>query len=159
MSNSDKFIKQVTTPFLFRLFMLKELPMLFLAGVTVKELSNRHAVTRLKYSYLTKNPFRSVYFACLAMAAELSSGAIAMMLVKNSGAKISMLVTGMRVDYTKKAVGMILFTCNEGDKIAEAIATTKQTGEGVMITVNSIGKDEAGDIVASFVFTWSFRRK
>jgi hypothetical protein len=159
MSQSDKFIRQVTTPFFFRLFMLKELPMLFLAGITVKELSAAHAVTSLKYSYLTKNPFRSIYFACLAMAAELSSGAIAMMLVQQSGVKISMLVTGMKVDYTKKAVGKILFTCNEGKKIEEAIASTKQNGEGVTITVNSIGKDEAGDIVAAFVFTWSFRRK
>jgi hypothetical protein len=159
MTSTEKFVKQVTNPLYFRLFSLKELPMLLLAGITVKELSTEHAVTIVRYSYLTKNPFRSLYFGCLGMAAELSSGAIAMMHVRGAKPKVSMLVTGMKAEFTKKAVGRIHFTCRDGKKIEEAIRSTQQSGEGVTMEVNSVGVDEAGDTVASFIFTWSFRRK
>jgi hypothetical protein len=155
----EKYIRQVTSPFLFRLFSLKELPMLFLAGIRVKELTREHCITTIKYSYLTKNPFRSVYFACLGMAAELSSGVIAMMYVKGAKPGVSMLVTGTKAEFTKKATGRIRFTCKDGKKIEDAIASTQKSGEGVITEVRSVGVDEAGDIVASFVFTWSFKRK
>jgi hypothetical protein len=159
MNDSEKYIRQVTNPFFFRLFVLKELPMLFLAGVRVKELSPTHAVTTLKFSYLTKNPFRSIYFGCLGMAAELSSGIIAMMHVRKANPKVSMLVTGMKAEFTKKAVGRISFTCKEGQKIADGIAETQKSGNGVTFDVVAVGTDEAGDTVATFVITWSFKRK
>ncbi len=155
----EKYIRQVTSPFLFRLFALKELPMVFLAGIRVKELTKEHSITTIKYSYLTKNPFRSVYFACLGMAAELSSGVIAMMYVKGAKPGVSMLVTGMKAEFTKKATGRICFTCKDGKKLEDAIISTQKSGEGVITEVRSVGVDEAGDVVASFVFTWSFKRK
>jgi hypothetical protein len=159
MSKREQFIRQVTNPFLFRLFCLKELPMLFLAGVTVKELSEEHAVTSIRYSYLTKNPFRSVYFACLGMVAELSAGVIAMLFVRDASPKVSMLVVGMKADFRKKATGRIFFSCRDGKKLADAIAETQRTGEGVTTEVKTQGKDEKGEVVAEFVITWSFKRK
>ncbi len=159
MTDSEKYIRQVTNPLFFRLFTLKELPMLFLAGVKIKELSPDHAVTTLRLGYLTKNPFRSVYFACLAMAAELCPGIMAMMHVHKADPKVSMLVTGLKAEFTKKATGRIFFTCNDGQKIAGAIAQTQKSGEGVLIEALVVGKDEAGDAVATFHITWSFRRK
>jgi hypothetical protein len=159
MNSRDTYIKQVTSPFLFRLFSLKALPMAFLAGLKVQELDADHAVTVIRYGYLTKNPFRSLYFACLAMAAELSSGVIAMMHIQDAKPSVSMLVTGMRAEFSKKAVGKILFTCADGKKIAEAIAETQRSGEGVTAEVSSTGTDEKGVVVAMFYFTWSFKKK
>jgi hypothetical protein len=158
-NQQQKYIKQVTSGFLFSLFSLKELPMVFLAGVRVKELDADHSVTTVRHSYLTKNPFGSLYFACLAMAAELSSGVIAMMHVKDANPKVSMLVTGTRAEFMKKAKGRISFTCSDGKKIADVISETQKTGEGVTVEVKATGKDEAGDVVAEFVFVWSFKRK
>jgi hypothetical protein len=155
----QKYIHQVTSGFLFSLFSLKELPMVFLAGIRVKELDEEHSVTTVKHGYLTKNPFGSLYFACLAMAAELSSGVIAMMHVKDANPKVSMLVTGTRAEFRKKAKGKISFICADGKKIAAVIAETQNTGEGVTVEVKAIGKDEQGDVVAEFIFVWSFKRK
>jgi acyl-coenzyme A thioesterase PaaI-like protein len=159
MSNRQGFIKRVTNPFLFRLYALKQIPMLMLAGIKVVELGEEEAITSIRYGYLTKNPFRSIYFACLGMAAELSSGVIAMMHVSDARPRVSMLVTGMKADFMKKATGRIFFSCNEGKKIAAAIAETQKTGEGVTVIVLSKGTDEKGDVVAEFSITWSFRRK
>jgi hypothetical protein len=92
------------------------------------------------------------------MAAELASGIQAMMHVQ-AGGPVSMLVVGLQGDFTKKAVGLISFTCPDGPRIAQAIAESRATGEGRLVEATSTGLDEAGDVVATFRLTWSFRAK
>lgn len=149
----------VLSPVKLRLFLLAKLPMAYLAGLRVTALTEERATVRIRYKYLNKNPFRSIYFACLSMAAELSTGVLCMMQVYKSSPTVSMLVTQMEADFTKKAVGKIYFTCADGKAIAEAAARTKQTGEGVTITATSTGIDESGNTVAVFKFTWSLKAK
>ena len=158
MANS-KFQKLVNNRFLFRLYLLKSLPMAFVAGVRVKELSDEKAITTIKFGWLTQNPFRSMYFACQAMAAEMSTGLLVMNAIYNSSPAISMLIIKNQVIYYKKAIGKISFTCTDGSHIDELISKTKQTGEGITADLKSIGTDESGAIVAEFIFTWSLKAK
>ncbi|MBW7465882.1 DUF4442 domain-containing protein [Pontibacter aydingkolensis] len=139
--------------------MLAKLPMAYLAGLRVASLSADAASVTIPYKYLNKNPFSSIYFACLSMAAELSTGVLCMMQVYKASPAISMLVTHLEADFTKKAVGIITFTCHDGQKIQEAVERTKATGEGITVVATSIGTDEAGDKVAEFRFTWSLKAK
>ena len=111
----------------------------------------------IRLTYLTKNPFRSIYFACLAMAAELSTGLLAMMGVYQAQPSISLLLTKVEGNFSKKAVGNIAFTCSDGEAIAAAILEAKATGAGTTVTATSTGTDEAGDKVAEFRITWAFK--
>lgn len=149
----------VTSPVKFRLFLLSKLPMAYLAGLQVASLSSQHATVTIPYKYLNKNPFRSIYFACLSMAAELSTGALCMMHVYKSNPAVSMLVVHMEATFSKKAVGVISFTCQDGQQIQQAAEKTKATGTPVTVVATSIGIDEAGDRVAEFRFTWSLKAK
>ncbi len=152
------FRRQVLSPAKLRLFMLRKLPMAWLAGLRLRALTPDAATVTIRYKYLTQNPFRSIYFACLAMAAELASGLQAMMHVQ-AGAPVSMLVTGLTAEFTKKATGLVAFTCPDGAAIAQAVAESRATGEGRTLVCTSTGVDEAGDVVAVFRVTWSFRAK
>ncbi len=152
------FRRQVLNPLKLRLFMLRKLPMAWLAGLRLRELTPAQATVTIPFKYLTQNPFRSIYFACLAMAAELASGLQAMMHVQ-AGAPVSMLVTGLEAEFTKKAVGLVAFTCPDGAAIAQAIAESRATGEGRTVVATSTGRDAAGDVVAVFRVTWSFRAR
>ena len=152
------FRRQVLSPARLRLFMLRRLPMAWLAGLRLRTLTPEAATVTLRYKYLTKNPFQSIYFACLAMAAELASGIQAMMQVQ-SGGPVSMLVTGLTAEFSKKAVGAIAFTCPDGAAIAQAVAESRATGEGRTVVCTSTGLDEAGDVVAVFRVTWSFKSR
>ncbi|HEX8505685.1 MAG TPA: DUF4442 domain-containing protein [Hymenobacter sp.] len=152
------FRRQVLSPTKLRLFMLRKLPMAWLAGLRLTALTPEAATVTVRFKYLTQNPFRSIYFACLAMAAELASGIQAMMNVQ-AGGSVSMLVVSMQGNFTKKAVGLIAFTCPDGPAITQAIAESRATGEGRTVECTSTGVDEAGDVVAVFRFTWSFRAK
>ena len=152
------FRRQVLNPLKLRLFMVRKLPMAWLAGLRLTQLTPEHATVTVRFKHLTQNPFRSIYFACLAMAAELASGMQAMMHVQGGG-PVSMLVVKLEGDFTKKAVGLITFTCPDGPAIAQAVAESRATGEGRTVECTSTGVDEAGDVVAVFRLIWSFRAK
>jgi hypothetical protein len=156
---SEKILSALRNPFKFRLFMLRKLPMAFIAGLSLAEIDEERAAVCIRYKYLTQNPFRSLYFACLAMAAELASGILSIVHVSASGKAVSMLVVKMEADFTKKAVGKIIFTCADGIKIQKAIQESIQTGEGRTLVATSIGLDETGDKVAEFRITWSYKVK
>ena len=115
------FQQQVLNPFKLRLFMLRKLPMAWLAGLRLAALTPAGATVTVPFKYLTQNPFRSIYFACLAMAAELASGMLAMLHTQGGG-PVSMLVVGLEADFSKKAVGLISFVCDDGAAIARAVA-------------------------------------
>jgi hypothetical protein len=157
-SPAAAFRRQVLSPAKLRLFLLRKLPMAWLAGLRLTALTPAAATVTIRYKYLTQNPFRSIYFACLAMAAELASGIQAMLHVQGGG-PVSMLVVGLTADFSKKAVGTIAFTCPDGAAIAQAVAESRATGEGRTVVCTSTGLDEAGDVVAVFRVTWSFRAK
>ncbi len=152
------FRHQVLSPGKLRLFMLRKLPLAWLAGLRLVALTPEAATVTIRYKYLTQNPFRSIYFAALAMAAELASGMQAMLHNQGGGA-VSMLVVGLQAEFTKKAVGLISFTCPDGAAIAQAIAESRAQGEGRTVVCTSTGQDEAGDVVAVFRVTWSFKAK
>ncbi|WP_066834721.1 DUF4442 domain-containing protein [Rufibacter ruber] len=151
------FKKVITNPVKLKLFLFKNLPMAYLAGVRIKSLTEQEAQTTIEYGYLTKNPFKSIYFACLGMAAELSSGVLSMMYLYKANPSVSMLVVDLQATFTKKAVGTITFTCADGEAIAQAVRQTQETGLGASLQTVSIGRDEAGDEVARFVISWSYK--
>ncbi|RLD53271.1 MAG: thioesterase [Bacteroidetes bacterium] len=139
--------------------MLKHLPLGLLTGLKVLELDNKKAVVSVPFKYLNKNPFRSVYFAVLSMAAELSSGILALSVLHEINAPVSMLVLKMKADFLKKAKTKITFSCKDGDKITQAIDKCLESGEGEIIEVQTSGYDINGEKVADFWFTWTFKKK
>ncbi|OIP00212.1 MAG: hypothetical protein AUJ98_08655 [Bacteroidetes bacterium CG2_30_33_31] len=142
-----------------KLFFLKKMPMGFLSGMRVIEISQKEAIVSVPFNYLTKNPFHSVYFAVQAMAAELSTGAMAMAEVMSAKSPVSMLVIDMQATFLKKARSKIFFICNEGKAIADAVRNAIETNEAQIVIVKSIGKDTDGEIVSEFQFTWTFKSK
>ncbi|MBK8441947.1 MAG: DUF4442 domain-containing protein [Sphingobacteriales bacterium] len=157
--NAEAFKKKITRTVTYKLFLLTQLPMAFLAGLRVEQFDEMQTVVTVPYKFLNKNPFQSVYFAVLAMAAELSTGIPAFAAVYNNPKPASMLVTGMSAQFSKKAKGVIRFTCRDSHKIWHAIATAQQHGNWEAVRVATIGIDAQGEEVAHFEFEWSFRSR
>jgi hypothetical protein len=155
----EAFFKLIRNPFLFRFFLLTRLPAAFLAGIRLELITPERAVVKLRYQFLTKNPFRSTYFACLGMAAEMSTGLLAMAHLYKRKPPISMLVVRIESQFFKKATGITRFTCEQGQALASAIQKAVETGQSVELLVTSSGFNEQGIEVARFLITWSFKRK
>ena len=156
---SQEFRDLVSNRFKFGLYMLMNLPSAFFSGVRVREITPDKAVVSIPFKFFTKNPFKSVYFASQAMAAELSTGILALQHVYKRKPSVSMLVFDMDAHFSKKARSKITFSCEDGDKICTAVEETVKTGEGVTVEAKSTGRDKDGDIVSEFRFVWTFKQK
>lgn len=147
------------TPHKLNQFLFFKLPSAYWCGVRVKSINEGQCVVMIKHKWFNQNPFKSIYFAAQAMAAELSTGALVMYRIKNSGRNISMLVAQNKAVFTKKATGKITFTCNEGHIINEAIDRAVQTGEGQTFWMTSVGMNEKDEKVSEMSFEWTIRVK
>ena len=155
----NEFIKLANNPYKFRMYLLVKLPAAFFSGIKIKECSREKCTTSVPYKWLTQNPFRSTYFASLAMAAEMSTGAIALSNIYKRKPSVASLVTKMKVEYFKKATAVTYFTCDEGNKISEAIDEAIASNIPRTVTVKSLGQNKAGETIAEFEFTWSFKAR
>ena len=147
------------SPLKLNFFLFFKLPSAFWSGVRVKSISKEQCVVTVKHRWFNQNPFKSMYFAVQAMAAELTTGALVMMQIKKSGKNISMLVANNNSNFSKKATGRITFTCNDGHLIEEAIKQTIATGEGQTIWMKSVGVNEKREQVSEMNFEWSIKLK
>src|SRR3982751_1356620 len=116
---SSSFLSLVRNPVKFNFFMLQKLPAAWFSGLKIKEITTNSCIISVPYKWFTKNPFHSIYFACLSMAAEMSTGILAMSAIYKRTPPISMLVTAVDSHYFKKATGTVHFVCNEGGLITE----------------------------------------
>ena len=145
--------------FQLHLFLFLKIPISWIAGVRLKEMNDEICVTKVKFGWLNQNPFNSMFWAVQGMAAEFSTGFLCAEKIRKSGKKISMLVVHNQAEFTKKAVGRVTFSCFQGKELDEILKKAIETGEGQTLTLFSEGKDQKGDLVSKFAFTWSFKVK
>ena len=147
------------TPFKLNAYTFFKLPSAFWSGVRVKQITPDTCKVNVKHSWFNQNPFKSMYFAVQAMAAEFTTGALVMFHIKSSGKNISMLVAQNKAVFTNKATGKITFTCNQGKEIAECIENAIRTNEGQTIWITSIGINENGEQVSEMQFQWTIKSR
>jgi len=141
-----------------RLYFLQKLPSAFFWGLRIDTIAPDMAAVRIPYRWSTKNPFRSIYFAAQAGAAELSTGLLCLLALQGQP-KVSMLVVNLEVSYAKKADTVSTFTCQDGAAVFAAVQKAVETNEPQTISMKSIGKRADGTIVSETIITWSFKRK
>lgn len=157
--DTTAFISLMLHPLKFRLFLLTKLPSAYFSGVRVREVDEKRCRVTVPYKWFSKNPFRSTYFACLAMAAEMSTGALALLHLYKRTPAVSMLVVKVEGEYFKKAVDTTSFVCEDGELIKKAIEDSIISGQPKSIKARSTGINKAGEVVAEFFITWSFKAK
>jgi hypothetical protein len=126
---NNKFIALVKHPVKFRMFLFLKLPSAYFSGVRVHEISVQKAVVTVPFKWFQSNK------------------------------KISMLVVNLKATYFKKAVDKTYFTCNDGAAIQQTIEQAIITNQSQTITAKSVGLNKAGEPIATFEITWSFKTK
>jgi hypothetical protein len=149
--------RNFTNNFKFKLVMFKTVPMGYLSGMRIKELTNEKCVVTVPYKRLNKNPFHYTYWAVLGMAAEMSCGAMVAMYTFKQKTSIATLIVSCSGEFVKKATDVTIFVCNDGLKIEEAILKTIEAKEPQIIECSMTGKNKSGEDVAHFTFSWSVK--
>lgn len=155
----QKLLKQMNNPILVWLYFLAKLPTMVWWGGSVKSVTPKACSVVIPYTWRGTNPFKSTYFAALSGAAELSTGALATIVLAGFKERISMYVVDFHATFSKTATGKITFTCVDGEQVAKAVENAVATGEGEKIQMVSIGTNEDGLEMARVEITWSFKVK
>lgn len=155
----QSFKKIADNKFKFGLYMFTKLPSAFFCGVRVCSFTEDISVVSVPFKWFSQNPFKSTYFACQAMAAELSTGLFGLGYTFESKPAFSLLVIHIEGKFVKKATERIYFECNDGQLFQTAINECLSTGEARQVLAKSVGKTKAGEVVSEFLVTWSFKAK
>ena len=103
-----------------------------------------------------------MYIGALTIGADLAGGFLAMRHIETTGKKIVLIFKDMHADYLKLVEGDAYFTCNDGDRVKEAVKLAAETGErqnvpvDITVTVPSQLGDEP---VAKYTLTLSIKDK
>ena len=152
-------LKKMNNRLLMSFFIGAKIPLAWAAGVRIESVTADSCAISLPYGWRSQNPFKSIYFAAQAMAAEMSTGMLGELACQSAPASIAMLVVGMEAEFVKKANKRTTFVSEDGPAFFEAIAKTMETGEPVTVEAVSEGKMPDGTVVARFKFTWSFKKR
>lgn len=155
----QRFRDTFLSPLKQKLYFAKNLPMGFISGIRLTRLDEDRSVSTVKFHWWNKNPFRSIYFAVLSMAAELSTAGPAMLAMKHSDASIAMIIVEVRAEFVKKAQTTITFSCTDYPLFHDAIRTLEKADDTATVTARTVATDEHDETIATFDFTWSFRRR
>src|SRR5215213_4683190 len=156
---NEAFFAMIKNPLKFRLFLWQKLPAAYFSGLKLLYADEEKAEVSIPYKWFTRNPFRSTYFACLSMAAEMSTGILALANIYQRTPKVSMLVVAVEGKFYKKAIGKTNFVCKEGRSIMQSIQLAIDSGASQTIRAVSSGFNEQNELIAEFWVTWSFKAK
>ncbi len=152
----SEFIAWGNSPWKMRIFFLTKLPSAWFMGIKVKRFDQNRSEVLLPYSWWSKNPFKSTYFAAQCAAAELSTGLLCMVALQEE-VPISMLVSDVKAMFVKKASDTLTFTCEDGQKVVECVQKALETKAPQVILMRSIGRLPDGAIASEVEITWSFK--
>ncbi len=155
----QQFCKAFASSLKQKLFYARHLPLALICGLRLIHLDEQQCKVSAPFNWRTKNPFRSMYFAVQCMAAELSTGAFALLALKQRDASIALIITGMQSQFSKKVQSAVTFTCHDYAKFADAVQKLNHSGDSTEVTATTIGHNAQGDEVARFTFTWSFKMR
>ena len=157
--NALAFRRQVLNKLLFSIFLMRKLPMAWMAGVRIKAIDGERCAVGVPFRWLNQNPFRSTYFAVLSMAAEMSIGLAVLMYCHRSQPSISTLVVSVRGEFIKKATGLTTFIFQDVKTVRDAVGSCLLTGEAQTITCTAKGYSTDNELEAIFHVTWSVKAK
>ncbi len=150
---------QLLNRHLFRLYALKVLPMVYLAGIRVTQCNDELCEVRMKYSWIVRNPFKSTFWAVLGMAAEMASGALFVAYTRDQQPKISFILIAQEGKFHKKARGKMRFVCNHTAQVREAVLQAMGDRERHEIQVPVRSLNEEGELLAEMQFTWVLQQR
>lgn len=158
-ANIQEYRKRVSNPFLFKLGLMKDLPLASMIGVKLTKLDEVESNLTVSYKFLNKNPFKTTYWAVLGMSAEMASGLLLLMYTHKLKPSVSTFVIGCEAKFVKRALGTTTFKCVQGHEIAEKIKRTCETFAPEEIKCITNAYDENGELVAEFIFTWGIKAR
>jgi hypothetical protein len=158
-ARADALRRRLLKPWNFKAYLWRNLPLAACAGLSLRQLDEAGCTVGLPGGWRTQNPFRSTYFAAQAMAAEMSTGVPALILVQGAPASVALILREVRAVFTKRIESRSSFTFSDVAGMPAVVERAAKSGESEVYTGRSTGHTADGAIAAEFDITWSFKRR
>ncbi len=143
----------------FRAYLFRSLPLALWAGIRVSHLDGASCTVALPGGWRTRNPFGSAYFAAQLMAAEMATGAPAMMLVAGAPASIALILREVTARFDKRVQGPSLYAFDDVAGMRAVVERAAAGSESEPYTGRVVGRTADGTPASTFEITWSFKRR
>ena len=127
-----------------------------LSGMKIEVLNENTCKVVLKDRFWIHNPFGSVFWAVMGMAAELSTGAL--LYAWASGSNVRFILVKVEAEYLKKVRGKSFYFCPSGQEVLRIIETLENPGDTQIVEMPVTAFDQHEQVVAKFLFTWSLKK-
>lgn len=143
------------------LFLLSrfKIPMIGYVRPKLLLLNDTDVEVKIRLRRRSKNHLNSMYFGALAIGADVAAGIHTFYFSEKLGLKVSFAFKGMHAEFIKRAESDIVFKCNQGDVIKQAIlkSDTEKVRVNETVIVNAV--DVNKEIVAKFEMIVSVKVK
>ncbi len=137
-------------------FLATKVPAGFFGGMRVASFSPKLCETTMPFWFFTKNPFKSMYFASQCMAAELSTALPILYAMEGFDEKIAYIIIENQAKYHQKAKSKLTFSCMVTEQLTNNLMLAIESKQPQTYRAYSVAKNQVGEVVSEFWFTWSF---
>ena len=109
----------------------------------------------------TKNHLGSMYFGSLMIGADLAAGYYAARLIFQSQRKIDFVFKSSTASFSKRPMGDVVFSCEQGDIIKALVERAEASGERVDAEIKVFARvpSISGEIVAEMGMVLSLKKR
>jgi len=150
MSKDNKEVTLSKMNWLLFLLSRFKIPMIGFVRPKLLVLNDTDVEVKIRLRRRSKNHLNSMYFGALAIGADVAAGIHTFYFSEKLGKKVSFAFKGMNAEFIKRAESDIVFTCNQGDVIKQAILKSDAEKVRVNETVIVNAVDANNEIVAKF---------
>lgn len=136
---------------------LVKIPLIGYLKPKLISLDDQNIEVKIRLRRRSKNHLNSMYFGALAVGADVSAGVHAFYYAEKMGKKVSFAFKSMQVDFLKRAESDVIFRCEDGLIVRQAIEDSISQGVRInqQIKVNALNSEQ--EVVAAFVMEISVR--
>ena len=139
-----------------------KIPLIALVNPTVIEMEGDRCVIRIPLRRRTRNHLGSMYFGALAIGADVAGGLLAVRLIRERSAKVSLVFKSFRADFLKRPESDVYFVCEEGARIRALVEKTlgseERHTEPIALRAEVRPASGPAETVAEFVLELSLKR-
>lgn len=136
-----------------------KIPLLGYVRPKLLEITDESVAVKIRLRRRTKNHLNSMYFGALAVGADVAGGVHAFYFAQKYGKQVSFAFKSMEAQFLKRAESDIIFKCDEGKAIENAVKQGIETGERINLKVNVTALNTQNESVATFVMEISVKVK
>jgi hypothetical protein len=136
---------------------LFKIPIILFVSPKIVSINSENCTTKIKLRRRTKNHLNSMYFGAMAVGADVAAGLHAFYLSEITNCKISLAFKSFGAEFLKRAESDVIFTCEEGKKIATMIEKSRIEGKRMNELIEVIAFNSTNEIVAKFKMELSLK--